>query len=363
MSAGAHPDEPHAPEGDVSAPAVSTRTILLGAALVVVLAVGLLLLLGKLAGYSQVLDTLQGASGLWLVACFVLEIISFAAYVVSLHAVIADRGGPRLRPVSTVRLWLASVGATRLIAPAGAGGVAIIYWLLKRTPLSARDRLGKVLGFNILIFALFGAWAFATALVIALAPGNEIPIGITLPWIIGVPIIGAAGLWVSQGRRGERLAGDTAHGFGRRALAGAVAGLIVARQVIAPRRPDAPAFWGAIAYWTADVACLWAALSAIGADVTLHGVGLAYATAYVTMLLPLPTGGYGAIDAAATFALTVLGVPLAEAVAGVVVWRVFNFWLPTLPGLIELARAQGLGRRLSAETGHTMSPAAATPRA
>ena len=133
--------------------------------------------------------------------------------------------------------------------------------------------------------------------------------------------------------------------------------------MIAPRRPDAPAFWGAIAYWTADVACLWAALSAIGADVTLHGVGLAYATAYVTMLLPLPTGGYGAIDAAATFALTVLGVPLAEAVAGVVVWRVFNFWLPTLPGLIELARAQGLGRRLSAETGHTMSPAAATPRA
>jgi hypothetical protein len=45
----------------------------------------------------------------------------------------------------------------------------------------------------------------------------------------------------------------------------------------------------------------------------------------------------------------VLGIPLAEAVVGVVVWRFFNFWLPTIPGFIELVRSAGLGRRLADE--------------
>jgi uncharacterized membrane protein YbhN (UPF0104 family) len=30
----------------------------------------------------------------------------------------------------------------------------------------------------------------------------------------------------------------------------------------------------------------------------------------------------------------------------VVVWRFFNFWLPTIPALIELARSRDLARTL-----------------
>jgi uncharacterized membrane protein YbhN (UPF0104 family) len=344
-------EDPYRPDGSPSSPAVSTRTILLGILLVIVLAVGLVLLLGKLAGYRAVLDALGRASPPWLLTCLVLEVTAFTGYVMSLRGVIAHAGGPLLRPVSSLRLWLATVGGTRIVSPAGAGGMAIMFWLLRRAGLGARDSAARVLGFNILIFAVFGGWAWATALIIALSFGQSAPLGLTLPWLIGVPIIGAAAFWVSQGPRGVRLSSDTGRGWIRKALAGAVAGLMFARSVLGPPRPDARAFLGAIVYWAADVACLWAALNAVGADVTLHGVGLAYATAYIAMLLPLPTGGYGAIDAAATFALTVLGVPLAEAVVGVVVWRVFNFWLPTLPGLIELARAQRLGRRLAEENG------------
>jgi len=350
MAPGSPPVSDPGPLDDgTSPPSFSTRTIVLGLLLVIVLAAGLIILLGKLAGYQEVLRALERAGGPWLIACLVLELASFTGYVVSLRAVIAGGGGPGIRPVLMLRVWLASVGATRIVSPGGAGGLAIIYWLLRRAGLAARDSIGRALGFNIAIFAMFGAWAFVTAVMLALSLGDSAPAGITLPWIIGVPVIGTAALWVSHGARGHRLAVDTARGWVRKALAGAVSGLIVARRVFALPRPNIAAISGGLLYWAADVGCLWAALSAVGADVSLHGVALAYATAYIAMLLPLPTGGYGAIDAAATFALTVLGVPLAEALAGVLVWRVFNFWLPTLPGLVELARAKGLGRRLAEE--------------
>ena len=339
---------------------VSRRTVVLGVALVVVLAIGLVLLLGKAAGYRQVLEALEGASGPWLLACLVLELASYAAYVISLRAVIAMDDGPRLSPVEATRMWLASLGGTRIVSPGGVGGLAVIYWLLRRAGMTAGGAVSRVLGFNILIFALFGVWAFATALVLLMPIGGSVPLGMELPWIIAIPAIAIAGLWISQGERGRRIAADTSHGWARKALAAAVRSIVVARAVLAPRHMNMPAIMGAVVYWAADVACLWAALRAIGAEVSIAAVALAYATAYIAMLLPLPTGGYGAIDAAATFTLTVLGIPLAEAVVGVVVWRFFNFWLPTIPGLIELGRSAGLGRTLAER--HAEAPAPEVPR-
>ena len=344
---------------DHAAPhAVSRRTVVLGVALVVVLAIGLVLLLGKAAGYQQVLDALESASTPWLIACFVLEVLSYAGYVVALRAVVAMDDGPRFGPLIATRVWLASIGATRIVSPAGAGGLAIIYWLLRRARMSAGAAISRVLGFNILVFALFGVWAFAAALVLLLSVGGDVPLAMELPWLIAIPVFAAAGLWISQGARGQRIAGDTSHGWARKTLAAAVRGIIVARRTLEPGRVNMPAVAGAVVYWAADVACLWAALRAIGAEVSLTGVALAYATAYIALLFPLPTGGYGAIDAAATFTLTVLGLPLAEAVVGVVVWRFFNFWLPTIPGLIELGRSGNLGRHLAEDN----SPAQGAPR-
>jgi Ca2+-binding EF-hand superfamily protein len=65
---------------------------------------------------------------------------------------------------------------------------------------------------------------------------------------------------------------------------------------------------------------------------------------------------YGAIDAATTFALTALDLPLAQTFAGVVVWRAFSFWLPTIPALIALARVRGLGRVMSTYAGGDDAP-------
>ena len=48
-----------------------------------------------------------------------------------------------------------------------------------------------------------------------------------------------------------------------------------------------------------------------------------------------------------TFALVWVGVPIAPAALGVVVYRVFNFWLPILPALAVLPTVKELRREFS----------------
>jgi uncharacterized membrane protein YbhN (UPF0104 family) len=64
------------------------------------------------------------------------------------------------------------------------------------------------------------------------------------------------------------------------------------------------------------------------------------------MILPLPLGGVGGVDAALTYALTAVGVPLAPALVAVAVYRLFSFWLPTIPALAALAFLPRVGRSL-----------------
>jgi uncharacterized membrane protein YbhN (UPF0104 family) len=73
---------------------------------------------------------------------------------------------------------------------------------------------------------------------------------------------------------------------------------------------------------------------------------LAYATGFLANLLPLPTGGIGGVDAATTFALTVVGVPLSAALLGVFTYRFFSFLLPTLPAIVAIPALPRAGREL-----------------
>jgi uncharacterized membrane protein YbhN (UPF0104 family) len=54
--------------------------------------------------------------------------------------------------------------------------------------------------------------------------------------------------------------------------------------------------------------------------------------------LPIPFVATGGVDAATTFTLTAVGVPVEVALLGVVAHRVFAFWLPIGPGLWSAAR-------------------------
>jgi hypothetical protein len=53
---------------------------------------------------------------------------------------------------------------------------------------------------------------------------------------------------------------------------------------------------------------------------------------YVATALPLPGGGSGGIEAALAFSLHAVGVPLAPALLGVLVYRFFHLLAPDPPG-------------------------------
>lgn len=107
---------------------------------------------------------------------------------------------------------------------------------------------------------------------------------------------------------------------------------------------------GAALFWLGDITCLWAGLRAFDVHVGAAALVLAYATSYAVTMLPLALGGAGGSEAAIALALRAVGAPLAPALLGVLTYRLFSFWLPTLPGLVSLARAPSLGRKLQMDT-------------
>jgi uncharacterized protein (TIRG00374 family) len=99
-------------------------------------------------------------------------------------------------------------------------------------------------------------------------------------------------------------------------------------------------------YWVGNLFCLWAALRSVGETLPLSELTLAFATGHAATILPLPLGGVGGVDAAMTYALTAVGVPLAPALVAVAVYRLFSFWAPTIPALGALALLSRAGRAL-----------------
>ena len=86
-------------------------------------------------------------------------------------------------------------------------------------------------------------------------------------------------------------------------------------------------------YWVGDLVSLWAALQAFGVTVSVAAIVSAYACGYLAQSVPIPLIATGGVDAATTFTLAAVGVPIEVALLGVVAHRVFAFWLPVIPGL------------------------------
>lgn len=345
------PDTAGMPDG-LSRFVSDRRRVLLSVAVGVCLATGVVLLLGKASGFAKFVDRLREAHAGWLIAGVLVQVLSVLAYVVAFRAItVRDHGRPLpLGPAS--QIVLAGLGATRVLAAAGAGGLAVNYWGLRRSGLGARESVARVLTLNTLLYAIFGCIGVTTAAVLWVR--GDAPTALAVPWIAvtGTCFITAA--FVSSGGRGRRLSREPHTDADasrlvttiRKAFATAVVALIRTRAILLAPHRHVAIVAGALGYWVTDIACLAIGLHAFDVDVPLDVVVLAYATGYVANILPLPTGGVGGIDAAMTFALHLLGIPLQDALAGVVAYRFVGFWLPTIPGVWALIRLPRLGRTL-----------------
>jgi uncharacterized membrane protein YbhN (UPF0104 family) len=320
----------------------AARRLLLGVGVTVLVVLGVAVLISKAAGFSRVRDEVADADATWFAACFLAEVASYASYSFVFRDAMRRRGGPELGVGLSLHLTLASLGA--MIAAASAGGLAVTYWSFRRAGHATEDAIVRVLGLNTLVYLVFGLMAWIAALLTTIGVLGHAPLGLTLPWLVVIPVCIVAAWFTTQPRRVERLTSPDG-GLMRRVVGYGISGTAWVRAVV--RSPDAGLPLACAAgYWAGDIACLGAALHSVGQPLPPAELALAFATGYAAMILPLPLGGAGGVEAAMTYALTAVGVPLAPALVAVAVYRLFGFWVPTLPAFAALLFLPRAGRSL-----------------
>jgi uncharacterized membrane protein YbhN (UPF0104 family) len=301
-------------------------------------------LIARAAGFAAVRHELARADAAWFPVCVVAALVGLAGYAGVFREGFRWRDGPDPGAGLAAAVMLVSIGATRVVVAGGAGALAVTFWCFRRAAFSTQEALVRVLGLNTLFYVTFGLGAWVSALIVAFGLGGGASLALTLPWLAVVPFCFLAASVVTDPARRGRLT-CVEGSFPRQALAYAIAGAGWVRDVL-PTALGARALGHSALYWGGNVVCLWAALHSIGASLPLPALVLAFATGHVATVLPLPLGGVGGVDAALTYTLTAFGVALAPALVAVAVFRLFSFWLPTIPAVVALLLLPRIGRRL-----------------
>lgn len=278
----------------------------------------------------------------WLAVCVGAQVAGHIGYVLALRNVARVDGGPHIPFRLSARTVVAGCGVHG--AANVSGGFGVDYWALRRAGLERERAIARVACLGALELALLALAALASAIVL-LAAGAHVQAAVTWPWLLVVPGVLAAA-WVTSPRRRDRMADSSRGGWIRTAFAHAVAGLITLRSLGRQPRQHLPGLLGVALFCLGDIACLWAALNAFSVDVSLPALVLAYATGSVASRRSLPAGGAGLVELLMTFALVSVGVPLAAALAGVLLHRLVSFWLPIVPALALLPHGTRLRREL-----------------
>ncbi|HSK17033.1 MAG TPA: lysylphosphatidylglycerol synthase domain-containing protein [Gaiellaceae bacterium] len=336
------------------------RRRLVTVAVALVLAAGAFALIGDAADFGELAEAVRQAETVWLPVCLAGLVLAYAGYILAYRDFARVLGGPRFSYRTVARIVGVGFGAN--LVGSGAGGFAVDFWAVKRAGLGLHDAARRVLGLNTLEWAVLGGLAAGAAAAV-LAGGGEAPRAMTLGWLAGVPACAVAAAWVSSPRRAERFteAPDVPRpgpGSGlrdwlrwllgklRKGLADAIGGVVVVRALVSAPSHHPAGVLGFPVYWAGNLLTLYAALRAFGVELGLAPLVLAFATGYVASGLPLPGGGSGGIEAAITFALHAVGVPLAPALLAAALYRVFTFWLPVGPALLLLPTVPSLHEEL-----------------
>jgi uncharacterized membrane protein YbhN (UPF0104 family) len=296
--------------------------------------------LPKLSGLGATAHRIERGDTWWIAIGVFLELLSFAGYVALFRAVFV-RKPSLIGWRESYQVTMAGLAATRLFAAAGAGGVALTAWALRRSGMEARLVACRMVAFMVLLYVIYAGSLLIDGIGLGtgLFPGGG-SFAITI-----VPAIVAAILFAFAGamallpgdveRRLERWAagsGRVAHWVARAVTVPALAasGIRTAIDLIRSRNPGA---LGAPAWWGFDICVLWACFHAFGGPPPFTVILMSYFVGMIGNLLPLP-GGLGGVEGGMIGAFAAFGVDFNLALLAVLSYRAISFWLPTLPGAI-----------------------------
>ena len=274
--------------------------------------------------------TLGQMQPIWLLAALAVELVAYAGYVVAYRSTILGPGRPRVSMMLTVRLVVAGFGP---FVPMG--GFAFDRLALRAVHHSRRRARVQVLGLGVVEYLLLAPAACVCALILLLQSGRASP-WLTLPWILAVPPGLLAGWWATQpGVRAYLIQSD---GRIRRWIGDLLTAVEALRGIVL--RPGA--LLGMAVYWAAEIACLGFALRCFAVELSVPALVVAFATGYAASRRSLPLGGAGITEALLTVSLIAVHVHAAHALFAVIAYRLVNFLVPMLPGLLARSSLEPL---------------------
>ena len=349
------PDEPMTPAAAGRLEAVRELRplqVILAAGVAVIVTAVLVLSIGRLAGFTKLGDTLSGAAWGWLGLCAVGQVGVFVGYAGAFRASVAGGGdllaapagdgdgetgtatasprGPAVGVWYSLKVALAGFGLTQLVAAGGAAGMAFTFWVLRRLGFSKKNAMVQLITLNTAVYFVFGGLGWLGALIGLVDPA--VPAAMAGSWLAGFAVVIALARWFTQPHRAATFAAADDATRTRRALAVGVTAAARVRACTGTSDGRRLMAWSLL-YWLGDLVSLWAALRAFGVTVSVAAIVVAYVMGYLAQSVPIPLIATGGVDAATTFTLAAVGVPIEVALLGVVAHRVFAFWLPMIPGL------------------------------
>jgi uncharacterized protein (TIRG00374 family) len=341
---------------------------------VALVVVAIYLIIPEVADLGSAFDKLGEADEAWIAVAVAFELVAFGTYVALFRGVVGGDVVP-LTWREAYEINMAGLAASRLLSGGGAGGIALTYWALRKAGMEARDSARRMVAFLALqyIFYPLALIIFGVLLRTGVLPGdNALELTVIPAAIAGVVLIlGLLSAFIPPDF--DRRIGRLAHGQRRtkwaRRLAAIPAtvgdGMRMAFDLIAHPSRGGLAVAGAVGFWAANIAILWASFKAFGVSVPFAVIVQGFFLGMVANLVPFAPAGVGAVDAGMIGAFFLFGLPHAEVFAAVLIYRVVAFWLPLVPGIIAFFQLRKTVQRWEqegrpAETGESQIPVPAT---
>jgi uncharacterized protein (TIRG00374 family) len=347
---------------------VTRRQVFLGAAFIIAFTAFLYFGLPRISGLNDTWKRIENGDPLWLLAAGAFTVLSFGGYVMLFHAVYG-RSGIRLTAAESYQITMAALAATRLFAAGGAGGIALTAWALRRAGMARRLVAEQTLAFLVLTYAVYAAALVVggVGLYVGIFHGPDDFALTMVPAIFGAVAFAIALLfsltptdlqqrlegWARRGGRFARIAQKMAT-----VPAATSSGVRIAIQHVRERDP---ALAGSVVYWGANIGVLWASFKAFGEAPPWAVIVMAYFVGMLGNLLPLP-GGVGGVDGGMIGAFVAYDVNYQLALVAVLTYRAFAFYLPTLPGAVAYFQLRKTVARWRAERRATSAVAPAPVR-
>ena len=302
-------------------------------------------LLPRLVDAQSTLHLVADANYWLLGLAVVLEILALLSYAVLTRFILSVLD-IRLRLIEVLSITLSSLAVSHVLSAGGVGGWVVTYNALRKRKVPHGIIFVAIAAqqfFNYIVLWFVFALALIYLIVARgesiVAYGGGIVVIVLLLWltVYGVYLyrhrsrlrhrIGQASVLINRVMRREVVKESHIDGW----LDNLFAGM---RRMTSHHGAFRKTGVLACGYWLFDMLCLWVVFMAFGHGIGFSSLAVAYVIAYAIGTLAPTPGGLGAIEGLLIALFVSFGVPSATAVAVVLVYRLINFWLPVIPGLI-----------------------------